>query len=295
MRSVFVILTALLMMLILAACNNSGNIASITPNPEVSTAPTSSLAPFKTETATTDPSPSTDPGIEVVDPEIEAAIADFVSAQNAHDWDKFTGLWRKGAQRFLGEFFAYPDNGKNKSGYFAIENAELLSVVPYSGIYGNILTEYELEKYKEFRVFNVKVNYHLSTEFWGYSEGENSLELVLVKEDGAWKLSQDSLMIDWDPDSDYVYEDHSGHTDGTVHFKNQITGYYLATEWGDYAHIIIMTIDGEQTELWKKCAIGTETPFLQKMQITWTNCDSYVEEADIVVNQDAATDFKLID
>ncbi|MEL7609451.1 MAG: hypothetical protein AAGU74_08080 [Bacillota bacterium] len=295
MRSLLVLLMALLMMLVLAACGDSGNTAAITPTPEAAAAPTSSPVPLQTETATIDPSSSAGPGIEAIDPEIETVVTDFVSAQNAHDWDKFTGLWRKGAQRFLGEFFAYPDNEKNKSGYFAVENAELLSITPCLETDGGVLTEYELENYKEFRAFNVKVNYRLSTQFWGYSEGENSLELVLVKEDGAWKVSQDSLMIDWDPNDDYVYEDHSGHADGTVHFQKQITGYYLATEWADYAHIILMTIDGEQTELWKKCEIGTQTPFLQKMRITWTNSDSYVEEAGNVVNQDAATDREFID
>lgn len=154
--------------------------------------------------------------------------------------------------------------------------------------------EYELEQHGEFRVFHVQVRYHLAKQFRGYSEGENSLDLVLVKEDGTWKISQDSLMTDWAPDDDYVYEDHSDHADGAIHFEKQITGYYLATEWGDYAHIIIMAIDAGQMELWDKCAIGTETPFLQKMRITWTNCDSYVEGARGVVNQDAATDVKLI-
>jgi hypothetical protein len=36
-------------------------------------------------------------------------------------------------------------------------------------------------------------------------------------------------------------------------------------------------------------------PFLQKMRITWTNHDSYIEEAGKVENQDAATDIKLLD
>lgn len=296
MRFRLVSLTALWMLIFaLAACGHPGNSSSTAPAPEGTAAPTYSAAPVKTEPAAAEPSPSADPGIEAVDPEIETVIAEFVSAQNAHDWEKFTGLWRRGAQRFLDEFFAYPDNEKNRSGYFAIESAELLSIAHDPDASSGVLTDYELERYGEFRAFHVQVRYHLAKQFWGYSEGENALALVLVKEDGAWKVSQDSLMTDWDPDDDYVYQDHSGHADGTVHFEKRITGYYLATEWGDYAHIIIMTIDGGQTELWDQCEIGTETPFLQKLQITWTNRDSYVEEAGGVVNQDAATNIELLD
>lgn len=125
---------------------------------------------------------------------------------------------------------------------------------------------------------------------------------MLVKEDGAWRISQDFLMINWDIGDDYVYVDHSSHADGTVHFEKQITGYYLATEWADYAHIIIMTINGDQIELWDNSGIDMDeetealnVPFLQKMQITWTNQDSYIEEAEEVTNQDAATDIKLLD
>ncbi len=314
MRFWFASLAALLMLiLVLTACGNSGDTALTATTPKVTAAPASSPVPSETEAR-----------FLAADPEIKAVIRDFVSAQNAHDWTVFLGLWTQEEQKYYKDFFAYSDNEKNKNGYFSIKSAKLTDIreienarsalsdvasvdLPYeieSGLDSDVS-----EKYGDFRLFIAKTEYSLEKEFWDYREGLNYRVFVLVPESGTWKVSQDyqwypggaeyfddAVPEEPDEQTEDISEETDDLADGTVHYTKELDCYFMGLQWGDYEHMQVRTIEGDEIWFWMtQTQIDPETlTKYQKIRITWENRDKYIDEADRVINQDAVIDIKIL-
>lgn len=321
MRSLFVsLLASFTLIFVLAACGTSGSITLVTPAPEISNVTAVSPVPAKTETATASPSPS-----PTVDAEIEAVIKDFISAQNSQDWDSFLSLWTNEEQKYYKDFFAYSNNDKNKNGYFAIKSAKLVGIHEIKNIKTMLEDNtifslpYEIEsglnydlqyKYSDIRLFITKADYELDKAFWDYREGINYRLIVLVPENGQWKVTQDyqgypgaaEYLGDTVPDiqdeeTEDVDEEENNLVGGTVHYTKKLECYFLSGDMGDYEWIGVRTIEGK--EMWfmvgdSKIDPETLTRY-QKIRITWQNKDVYIEEAEEVINEDIITDIKLLD
>ncbi len=319
MRSVFVLLIVLLMLLfVLAACGNPGNISSITPTPGATAAPAASPVPAKTEAAAASPS-------STLDPEIEAVITDFIAAQNAHDWDAFLNLWTNEEQQYFKDFFAYSDNEKNKNGYFSIESAKLADIREIEDAKSK-LSDYETDNipyeiasgfrsdvpeiYGDVRLLVAKTDYTLDKEFWDYREGLNYRVFVLVPQDGKWKVAQDyqgypgtaesfgdTVPENQEEPTEDIAEEDDNLVDGTVHDTKELDFYFAGLQWGDYKHMAVRTIEGDDLWFWMtQTEVAPETlSRYQKISITWENRDKYIDEAGRVINQDAVIDIKILD
>ena len=317
MRSHFVLLIAIFMLiLVLAACGHSEDTALITPSPEMTAAPASS--PVTSETQTNAPSPS-------VDSQTEDLIADFISAQNTHDWNAFLSLWTDEEQKYYKDFFAYSDNEKNKNGYFAIKSARLteireienakskLSNSAPGDLPDEIASGFRADvpdKCEDFRMFIAKTDYSLDKEFWDYREGLNYRVLVLVPDGGSWKIAQDyqgypgaagyfgdAVPENHNENMTETSADENNLVDGTVHYTKELDCYFLGLDWGDYEHLQVRTIEGDERWFWMtQTKVNPETlTRYQKIKITWENRDQYINEAQRVINQDAVIDIKLLD
>jgi hypothetical protein len=318
MRALFVSLAVLLLIPILAACENFAGTALTAPPPEVTAVPASPLVPSETDIVTEAPSPAADPAIKAV-------ITDFILAENAHDWSAFLSLWTKEEQKYFKDFFAYSNNEKNKNGYFAIKSAQLADLREIENAktklydYSSADFPYEIgsgfrydlqEKYGDVRVFIAKADYTVDKEFWDYREGLNYRVLVLVPDGGKWRVAQDYLgnpgaaeffdepvPEEQDDNTGDVTEEKNDLVDGTVHFTKELDCYYLGLNWGDYGHIGVRTIEGDEIWFWMmhtKVDPETLTRY-QKIRITWENRDKYIDEAGEVINQDAVVDIKVLD
>jgi hypothetical protein len=311
------LLTALLLMLVLAACDDPSNAALTAPPPEVTADSASTPVPSITKDKTAAPSPS-------ADPEIETVITDFILAENVHDWNTLLSLWTNEEQIYLKDFFAYSNNEKNKNGYFAIKSAKLTDLREIenakSGLYDYASADfpfvaasgfrYDLtDKYGDIRIFIAKADYTLDKEFWDYREGLNYRILVLVTDDGEWRVAQDyqgypgAAEYFGDPvteernnETDITEEDYDL-VDGTVHFTKELDCYFLGLNWGDYGHIGVRTVEGDEIWFWMtRTEVDPETlTRYQKIRITWENRDKYIDEAGKVINQDAVIDIKELD
>lgn len=86
--------------------------------------------------------------------------------------------------------------------------------------------------------------------------------------------------------------------DGTVHYTGTVTGYFVEIQTGDYIHVCIWTEDGEALWFWVSAHCDTDFEKLkpgQKLEVTWENCDVYIDEAGEVINMDMITEAEVLD
>jgi hypothetical protein len=312
MRIISIFLAIVLSAFLVAGCGATKN--NMTETPAASALPGSSvsaeLPPSVTPSAAVTASPE-------ADKELKSIVEDFIAAQNSQDWDAFVDLWADSEQVFYKDFFAYPDNAEKHNGYFSIKSAELSGVFDISQPFKDD-TEYLQyafcdDAYRDYilaqgdySVVAMKANYSLESEFWDYREGLNYRVLILVPENGQWKVLQDYgypgaavYFGDTLPpeETGNDTEEPDNLVDGTVHFTKSITGYYIGSQIGDYFHPGFKTIDGEEHWFWTASDVANYESFhrYQKAEITYENRDKYIAEADRVINIDRITGIKLLD
>lgn len=296
-------------------------------NTEITERPDETISSIVSLPASEPPFPAPTPAatssaVAETDPEIVSVVTQFISAQNTQDWDAFLNLWTNQEQLFYKDFFAYPDNIENHVGYFSIKNAELTGVYDITYLVKDEAAYLDLpyevgdgvnleltSRYDDYRVLILKTAYALENEFWDYREGANYRVLVLAAENGQWKVLQDCqgypgaavYFNDPLPPEETTSENYAEETnnlvDGTVHFTKKTTGYYIGINIGDYAHPGFKTIEGEELWFWTASGVANYETLhrYRKAEITYENCDSYIAEADRVINMDRIIDITLLD
>lgn len=298
--------------------------ASISPSdgcPTVTTASASVETPSPTPLSSNTP---TSTEATPVDAQREAVTA-FIAAQDAGDWDAFTALWAKSEQRYWRDFFGDADNAAQHNAYYAIESAQLADTYPIADV-GQLLqsggfdelpysvragftAELTPGEYDAVSLWIAKADYALENPFRDYRQGINYRVLVLLLEGDAWKVLQDYQgypdaaayfgdEVPVEPDVPSPEETPNVLVDGTVHGTQTAAGYYLRLDYGDYVHALIRTMDGEDVWFW--ITGGCEPNFdalsaYQKVQFTWENRDTYIDEAEEVINMDIITSVSPID
>ncbi len=297
--------------------------ASVSPSdgcPVVTVSATGVVTPSPT------PLPSDTPTVSETDP-IRAqreAVSAFIAAQNAGDWDAFTALWASSEQPYWRDFFSDANNAAQHNAYCAIQSAQLADTyriadfekrlqsgafdnLPYS-VWGRFTDELTPGEYDMAGLWIVKADYALEKPFRDYREGTNYRVLLLLLEGDAWKVLQDGQgypdaaayfgdVVPAEPDNPTPEETPNVLVDGTVHGTQTATGYFLRMQYGDYAHALIRTTDGEDVSFWVTtgCAPGFDAlSAYQKIQFTWENRDTYIDEAGEVINMDVIIGFSSI-
>lgn len=277
----------------------------------------------------TAPTPSPSPAVPTPDPLLMSAAVDFLADAASNDWDSFISRWTDEEQLFYRDFFAYDDNAKHNNGYFAVENIDLLDAYEVLNI-AQLLREHDqslynmpyevrdgfegwtaLDQYGDVRLLIAKVDCRLETEFWDYRQGINYRVLTLVPDNGQWKVMQDfqgypsaaEYFGDTVPEEQAEFDDADAEetpnllVDGTLHYTDTITGYFIGTSVGDYVHVGIRTIQGDELWFWISAQCKTDPEMLhrnQKIEVDWENRDMYIDEADEVINLDRITDIRIL-
>ena len=86
--------------------------------------------------------------------------------------------------------------------------------------------------------------------------------------------------------------------DDTLHYTDSLTGYFIGTSEGDYIHVGIRTIEGEELWFWVSVVCMTDPDTLhrnQKIKIDWENRDVYIDEAEEVLNLDLITGIRILE
>ncbi len=275
------------------------------------------------------PTPSLSPVEPTQDSTVKSVVYGFFADAAENDWDSFVSLWTDEEQLYYRDFFAYADNAKLRNGYFAIETIDLLDIhevqnvaqlikeddpslfgLPYD-IWNHFDGSAALDKYKDARLWIAKVDCSLEKEFWDYRQGINYRVLTLVPENGQWKVLKDDQGYPGagvyfgdavaeepeEPEGTAAEETSNLLVDGTLHFTDSLTGYFMGTSIGDYVHVGIRTIQGDELWFWisSACKIGPETLHRnQKIEVDWENRDIYIDEADEVINIDRIIDIRMI-
>lgn len=294
------------------------------------TLPSTTQAPA---TTSPQPDPSPTPSPSFAEPTQDATIAsvidDFFADTAKKDWDSFVSRWTNEEQLYYRDFFAYEDNSNQHNGYFAVESIDLLDTyevqnvakliseddpslydLPYD-IWENFDGWTALDKYTDVRLWIVKVDCRLVKEFWDYRQGVNYRVLTLVPENGQWKVMQDYQGYPGAAEyfGDAVAEEPEEIegadaeetpnilVDDTLHYTDSLTGYFIGTSTGDYLHVGIRTIQGDECWFWVSSVCKTDPETLrrnQKIEIEWENRDVYIDEADEVINLDRITDIRIV-
>lgn len=275
------------------------------------------------------PTPSLSPVEPTQDPTIESVVYDFFADAAENDWDSFVSRWTDEEQLYYRDFFAYADNAKLRNGYFAVETIDLLDIyevqnvaqlireddpslfsLPYD-IWNHFDGLLALDKYKDARLWIAKVDCGLEKEFWDYRQGINYRVLTFVPENGQWKVLQDyqgypgagvyfgDAVAEEPEESEGTAAEETPNllVDGTLHFTDSLTGYFIGTSIGDYVHVGIRTIQGDELWFWisRVCKLDPETLHRnQKIEVDWENRDVYIDEADEVINIDRIIDIRMI-
>ena len=275
------------------------------------------------------PTPSLSPLKPTQDPTIESVIYGFFADASENDWDSFVSYWTNEEQLYYRDFFAYKDNAKLHNGYLAVESIDLLDTYevqnaaqlirkddpslfdfPYD-VLENFDGWVALDQYNDVRLWIAKVDCRLVKEFWDYRQGVNYRVLTLVPENGQWKVMQDYQGYPGAAEyfGDAVAEEPEEIegadaeetpnilVDDTLHYTDSLTGYFIGTSTGDYLHVGIRTIQGDECWFWVSSVCKTDPETLrrnQKIEIEWENRDVYIDEADEVINLDRITDIRIV-
>ena len=292
------------------------------------TLPSTTQAPT-TASPQPDPSPIPSPSLAepTQDPTIESVIGDFFADAVKKDWDSFVSFWTEEEQLYYRDFFAYADNAKQHNGYFAVESIDLLNTYEVQNI-AKLLDEddpslydlpYEvwndfdgwaaLDQYGDVRLLIAKVDCDLEKAFWDYRQGINYRVLTLVPENGQWKVRRDyqgypgaaeyfgDAVVEEPEEPEGAEETPNILEDDTLHYTDSLTGYFIGTSTGDYLHVGIRTIQGEERWFWVSSVCKTNPETLhryQKIEIDWENRDVYIDEANEVINLDRITDIRIV-
>ncbi len=281
--------------------------------------------PFETPKAT--PSPTATAAPAETAGSAQTVVSAFIAAQDAGDWASFQSLWTTGEQLYYRDFFAHKDNATKRNGYFAIQSAHVVSLYEIKD-FSRLLSKFSisdlpfdvwyafnaydaLERYPDVKLLIAKADYHLDSEFWDYREGVNYRVFVLVPEDGEWRVMQnyqgypsagdyfgDTIEEPEETEEPYPEETPNTLVDGTVHSTNSTTGYFIGTEIGDYVHVGIRTIEGEDLWFWIEGRCETDPDTLshyQKVRVVWENRDTYIDEAEEVINMDIITEIEILE
>ena len=245
-----------------SASNSSSPTPIATP---ASTPPAETLIPESSEPTETQPE--------------QTAISEFINAQDAGNWDSFVQLWTEEEQLYYRDFFAYLENETQKNGYFAIQSAKFVDTYEVKDfakllqddqiwdlpvdLWGSFDRYEALQQYGDVHVWIVKAEYQLSNEFWDYRNGVNYRILVLVPEDGGWKVTQDyqgypgtgiyfgdTIQEPQVSETPIPEETPNTLVDGTVHYTDSAAVYFVEVSEGDYVHADIITIDGTKCSYW---------------------------------------------
>lgn len=322
MKKSLALLTVILLLAMLPTGCKSSEVLDGCPTATATIEPT--MTSFETPEATLSPTATATPSETAELP--ETVVSAFIEAQDEGDWDSFVSLWTTEEQRYYRDFFAYKDNETERNGYFAIQSAQTIGLYEIKD-FAKMLADFSvsslpfdvadgfnfydtLERYLDVKLIIAKADYHLSREFWDYREGVNYRVLVLVPENGEWRVIQDYQgypsagsyfgdTIEEPEETEETYPEETPNTlvDGTVHGTDSMTGYYIDTSEGDYVHVGIRTIEGEEIWFWLggSCEIDPYTlSRYQKIQVTWENRDTYIEEAEEVINMDVITEIKIL-
>ncbi len=319
---------ALLIVFLLAAMLTVGCAQHQVPGDLPSTTQTPAIVSQQPELSPT-PSQSPVPTTPTQDPIIKSAVSDFFADAAMKDWGSFVSRWTGKEQLYYKDFFAYADNAKQHNGYFAVENIELLDTYEIQGVVKLIREEspglydlpYEvwdqfdgrtaLEEYGDLRLCVAKVDCDLEKAFWDYRQGINYRVLTLVPEDGQWKVMQDyqgypgaaEYFGDAVAEEPEEFEDADAEetpnilVDDTLHYTDSLTGYFIGTSEGDYLHVGIRTIQGDERWFWVSGVCKTDPETLrrnQKIEIDWENRDVYIDEAGEVINLDRITGIRIV-
>ena len=276
-----------------------------------------------------EPSPMPSPSLaeSTQDPAIKSVADGFFADAAKNNWDSFVSRWTEEEQLYYRDFFAYADNTKQRNGYFAVENIDLLDVyevlnavihvkeyttseLPYD-VWENFDGWTALDQYGDMRLLIAKVDCRLKKEFWDYRQGINYRVLTLVPENGQWQVMQDyqgypgAAEYFGDAVAEETEETEGADAeetpnllvDGTLHYTDSLTGYFIGTSTGDYLHMGIRTLEGVELWFWVSSVCKTDPETLhrnQKIEINWENRDVYIDEADEVINLDRITDIRII-
>ncbi len=273
--------------------------------------------------------PSPSPAQPNKAPAIAPAVVSFFADAVNNDWDSFVSRFTAEEQLFYRDFFANADNAKLRNGYFAVNSIELLDAyevadiakminesdpglydLPYE-VWGDFEGQSALDDYGDVRMWIAKVDCRLEKEFWDYRQGINNRVLILVPENGQWKVMQDYqgypgagvFFGDAVPEETEISDSAPAQAtpnilvDGTLHYTDSMTGYFIGTSVGDYLHVGIRTIEGDVFWFWISSACRTNPETLHRNQIIeidWENIDVYIDEADEVINLDRITDIRIV-
>ena len=317
---------ALLIAFLLAAMLNMG-----CAQHQVSDTLPSTTQALSTASPQPDPSPIPSPSLAepTQAPAIESIIDDFFADADKKDWGSFVSRWTEEEQLYYRDFFAYADNAKQHNGYFAVESIDLLDTyevqnipkllseddpslydLPYD-VVENLNGLAALDQYNDVRLCIAKVDCRLEKEFWDYRQGINYRVLTLVPENGQWKVMQDyqgypgaaeyfgDAIAEESEESEGADEEETPNilVDDTLHYTDSLTGYFIGTSEGDYLHVGIRTIQGDERWFWISSACKTDPETLhrnQKIEVDWENRDVYIDEPDEVINLDRITDIKIL-
>ncbi|QOR67314.1 hypothetical protein IM538_04015 [Cytobacillus suaedae] len=117
-------------------------------------------------------------------------IKKYFNDLNEQEWVEATAWWDNESRLELVEFIANKENQKYKRGLLNIEKANLVrwKELPYE--YGKqFFPSRSLEKFNNSRVYYVGVDYRVHKQNQFFIDGVNYFLVVLVLEDGIWKIA----------------------------------------------------------------------------------------------------------
>lgn len=122
----------------------------------------------------------------------EDVISAEVQAQNSKDWDSLPKHWITHERASLESFFANDDNRLALRGYFNMQSAKLIGIqeIPMkdAGLFVDI-SSYQ-KQYQGVRLFYTAIEYSITQEDKFHFNGTNYRLMVVVQEDGEWRLAE---------------------------------------------------------------------------------------------------------